>query len=367
MSYLKKLFGDQGRFATASIAVGLVLVGVLMWCFVPDSMGFLIEIFTAACITFALAMGLELFMGNSGILNWTYIGFVGIGAYVSGLLSMAPADKATMMSALYPFLQQLHLPIVPALIAGGLVAALLAAFIGWPLMRLSDAVGVITLFATLIVVHVIMTQWSGVTNGPRTFYGLTQYTTIWVALAMAVFSLIVAHVFRESALGLRLRATRDDRHAAAAIGISVVKTRYAAFVLSAFMGGLAGGVWAHYITSFAPAQLYTAELFVFLTMLVVGGSGGISGAATGIIVLTILRESLKQLEAYLGNLPNFPFKVSGLTEFVLAIVLIAMLIWRPGGLIGGHEWRMPWSRKRVLDPEETSVPVPEAEPAVKEA
>ncbi len=131
-----------------------------------------VGIYTYFCVTLMLVLGLQMFMGNSGILNWTYVGFVGIGAYAASILSTAPLVKQMGVPNMYPALVKLQMPVLPAVLVGGLVAAAIAAVIAWPLMRLSDAVGVITLFATLIVIHVIMTQWDNVTNGPRTFFGV---------------------------------------------------------------------------------------------------------------------------------------------------------------------------------------------------
>lgn len=335
------------RSTLIAIIVLLVLGGVAV---VALGTPVLVDIYTYFCINLILVLGLQLFMGNSGILNWTYMGFVGIGAYAASILSTAPQLKSMGVPNMYPALVQLHMPVVPALIGGALVAAVIAAVIAWPLMRLSNAVGVITLFATLIVIHVIMTQWDNVTNGPRTFFGIQQFTTIWIALGAAVLALIAAHLFRESSLGLRLRASRDDRFAAMAIGVNVVAVRYFSFVISAFVGGLAGGLWAHYITSFSPKSFYITEIFVLITMLVAGGAGSISGATMGTLLVTVMREMLRQVEGYLNNSGVISFQVYGLTEIAVAILLIIILIWRPDGIVGGREIVLPFLRKKRLIP-----------------
>ncbi len=364
MSVLERILnGAPGRFTVVALAALLLVGAVLVNAFAPFVW---VGIYTYFCVTLMLVLGLELFMGNSGILNWTYIGFVGIGAYSASILSTDPSLKHMGVPNMYPALVNLHLPVVPALLVGALVAAAVAAVIAWPLMRLSDAVGVITLFATLIVIHVLMTQWDNVTNGPRTFFGVQQFTTIWIATGAAILTLVGTHLFRESSLGLRLRASRDDRFAASAMGVSVVRVRYLTFILSSFVAGLGGGLWAHYITSFSPTSFYVGELFVLLTMLVVGGAGSISGAATGAIIITVLREGLRQVESYLNNSGVISFEVYGLTEVVMAMLLIAMLIWRPTGIVGGSEWRLPLRRKQAAaapSPEPPAEPVLETEAA----
>ncbi|MBE0417601.1 MAG: branched-chain amino acid ABC transporter permease [Coriobacteriia bacterium] len=321
-----------------------ILLGAVGVHFFASSL--VVSLYTYFCVNLILVLALQMFMGNSGILNLTHVGWVGIGAYVSSILSVPPAVKSMGVPNMYPALVELSLPIVPAIFIGGVVAAAIAAIIAWPLMRLSNAVGVITLFATLIVMHVVMTQWDNVTNGPRTFFGVPFFTTLWIALAGALVTLAAAHYFRESSLGLRLRASRDDRFAAYAMGVNVVQTRYFTFVLSAFVAGIGGGLWAHYITSFSPKAFYIVEIFMLLTMLVIGGAGSVSGAVAGTAIVTVLREVLRQVENTLSLSDMFNRDVYGLTELSMAVLMVIILIWRPGGVVGGREVAWPLLRAR---------------------
>lgn len=336
--YARFLKLAQKHSVLPMIMIPVVLVGIGVNMF---GSSLLLNVYTYFCVSLIMVLGLQMFMGNSGILNWVHIGFVGVGAYASGILSTAPMVKSMGVPNMFPALVELNMPVIPAIMIGGLVAALLAAIIGYPLMRLSDFVGVITLFATLIVFHVIMTQWDNVTNGPRTFFGVPEFTTLTVALIGALIALVVAYWFRESGLGLRLRASRDDRYAAMSIGIDVVRVRYYGFVTSALVAGLAGGVWAHFITSFSPKAFYISEMFILLSMVVIGGSGSISGAFMGTTFVTIGRELLRQVEGTINNAHVLSFEVYGLTEAVMAILMIVILIWRPGGVVGGQELRWP--------------------------
>lgn len=328
----------------------IVLAGILValaLAIVASGDQLLLGIGTFAFVSMTMALGFQIFMGNSGILSWTYIGFVGIGAFVSSIVSTPTIVKSMAVPNMYPFLVQIQFHPVIGFLAGSLVAALIAAIIAWPLMRLSDAVGVITQFAALIVINVVLTQWDNVTNGPRTFFGVPQFTTIWVALAGALIALCIAYYFRESSLGLRLRASRDNRYAAIAVGVDVVKVRYLSFILSAGIGGFAGGLWAHYITSFQPKTFYIVEMFVLLSMLVIGGAGSVTGAVMGTVVITVARQGLRQVENVLGFAG---FSVFGLTEICLALFMIIILIWKPAGLSGGREleWNTVgnlWKRK----------------------
>jgi branched-chain amino acid transport system permease protein len=325
------------------LLVPVVVVGLLLDLFAPR---LVVDIYTQFCVNLMIVLALQAFMGNSGILAWTHVGWMGIGAYASGILSMAPMVKQLGVPNMFPALVELQVPVLLAIALGGIIAALIAALIGWPLMRLSDAVGVITLFATLIVMHVVMTQWDNVTNGPRTFFGLQKFTTLWVAIIGAGIVLLAVHWYRESSPGLRLRASRDDRFAAMAIGINVVQVRYIGFVLSALIAGAAGGAWAHLITSFSPKAFYIQEMFVLLAMLVIGGQGSISGAFAGTAIVTAARQLLLQVEAGINNSGALNLEVFGLTDIVMAILMVIVLIWRPNGIVGGQEITWPLFRRR---------------------
>ena len=314
------------------LIVILSAIGLYIWGLKKP---FIEDIFTSSTITLIMVLGFQMYMGNSGILNWSYMGYVGIGAFASAIFSMAPQLKHMQIPNMYPFLVELHLPFLPALLAGAGVAMAVAAIIAWPMMRLSDSVGAITQFALLIVFNVILSQWSQVTNGPRTFtLGGTRFTTIWVALIAAIIVIIAVFCFKESSLGLKLRATRDDRNAARSSGINIVSVRYCGYVASAFVGGIAGGLYSHYILSITAASFYETQLFMLLSMVVVGGSMSVSGAFFGTLFITLIRQGLRQVEPILTKRG---LEASGSAEIVVAILMIVFLAWRANGITSGRE------------------------------
>ena len=336
-------FSFSRKSSTVVILIAiLVVIGYFIWWL---NIPFIEDIFTAGTITLIMALGFQLFMGNSGVLNWSYVGYVGIGAFASAIFSMTPSFKAMQIPTMYPFLVNLHLPFPVALVAGAMVAMIVAALVAWPLMRLSDAVGAITQFALLIVINVLLSQWSQITNGPRTFtLGGTRLTSLWVALGVAVLVIIIVYYFKESSLGLKLRATRDDSYAARSSGINFVAVRYYAYVVSAFIGGLAGGLYSHYILSITAASFYMGELFMILSMLVIGGSMSVSGAFFGTLFVTLMRQFLRQAENFLTR---SGFEASGSTEIVVAVLMIIFLVWQADGITGGEE--LTWEKiKRRL-------------------
>jgi branched-chain amino acid transport system permease protein len=209
--------------------------------------------------------------------------------------------------------------------------------VSYPLMRLSDAAAVITSFALLVVLHTIMQHWSEVTNGPRTLFGLPKATSLHLAAAVAAGAIVIAVLFKESRTGVLLRASRDDETAAAAMGANIPLLRWRAFVLSALIAGIAGGLWGHFITSFSPNAFYLKETFVILGMLVIGGTGTVSGAVLGCFAVTFAFEGLRSIESGLNRAQVFSEQVVGLTEITLALAMIGILILRPGGLFATSE------------------------------
>jgi branched-chain amino acid transport system permease protein len=289
------------------------------------------------CISLVLVVGLQVFMGNSGILSFAHVGFMGVGAYASAVLSIPAQMKGMALPDLYPAVAGLELSPYLAIATGGLVAAAVAALVSYPLMRLSDAAAVITSFALLVVLHTIMLHWSEVTNGPRTLFGLPKATDLHLAAAVAAGAIVLAVLFKESRTGVLLRASRDDETAAAAMGADVPRLRWRAFVLSALIAGVAGGLWGHFITSFSPRAFFLKETFVILGMLVIGGASTVSGAVFGALLVTFAFEGLRNVESALNRAQIFAEQVVGLTEVVLALAMIGILILRPGGLFATAE------------------------------
>jgi branched-chain amino acid transport system permease protein len=339
----------------------ILILGLLILVILAEMLNVtLIErIVTVMFTSLILVLGLQLFMGNSGILSFAHIGFMGIGAYASVLFSMTPEAKQLSIPELYPSIVPIHMPFWLAVLMGALVAAIIAAVVSYPLMRLSDAAAVITTFALLVIINVVLVHWDRLTNGPRTLFGVGNFTHLWTSALVGLVVVFLVYLFKESRVGLRLRATRDDRVAAASIGINMVVMRWLAFTASAFLAGIGGGLWAHFITSFSPYAFYLTETFVVLAMLVIGGPYSVSGAVVGTLVVTAVREGLRGIENYLNIAQVFPQGVFGFTEVVLSIVLILILIYRPSGIMGSRELRWSRFRRQKRTPDEAGHPAEE--------
>src|SRR5690606_18221071 len=150
--------------------------------------------------------------------------------------------------------------------------------------------------------------------GPRTLFGLPQATGLKSAAAVAWAAMAVALLFKESRTGRLLRASRDDEVAAAALGANIPVLRWKAFILAAFIAGIGGALWGHFITSFSPKAFYLKETFLVISMLVIGGANTVSGAVIGTFVVALAYEGLRALEGALNTAKLTANPVVGLTE-----------------------------------------------------
>ena len=309
------------------------------------------RIATILLINLILVLGLQIFTGNSGILSFAHIGFMGVGAYTTAVLTMPVRMKSMALPDLYLVLKSVEIDPILGILAGGAVAAIVASVISYPLMRLSDAAAVITSFAVLVIMHTVMVHWSSLTNGPRTLFGIVNATDLKTAAAAAIMAVVMALWFKESRTGILLRATRDDEVASGAIGADITTLRWKAFILSALYAGIGGGLWAHFITSFSPNAFYLRETFVILGMLVIGGAATVSGAVFGTFAVTAAFEGLRSFENAINAAQILARPVVGLTEIVLACAMIGILILKPGGIIDTSEigelawWKNAFGKK----------------------
>ena len=288
-------------------------------------------------IDLVIVLGLQVFSGNSGVLTLAHVSFAGIAAYISAILSTPAMVKATTIPDAPLGLADVQLPVPLAMLVAILLTTAIAALIGLALARLSGISATIVTLALVIVVFAVLTNWKSLTGGAEAFYGIPSSTTVWWALAAAGVALFVARLFKASRLGLRVQATREDALAAAACGVQVVRSRYWSWVLSCAVCALGGVLLAHFLGAISPAGFYFTLLFLTLSMLVLGGEYSVTGAVVGTFLMTVVAE----LTRYLGDGPEvFGVQLpalAGLSLLVQGAIIIAVMIWRPAGLLGDRE------------------------------
>lgn len=285
-----------------------------------------------------LVVSLNLASGFTGVFSLGHIGFMALGAYISAILTLPLREKGDYLPNLPSWLAGVHLdqmagPIpvgwLAATLIAGLVVALIALLVGVVLMRLSGHFVAVATLGFLVIVRVILFNADDFTRGSRTFSNVTPYTSLWWAWAWAILVVYVVWRLKRSPYGRGMFAQRRDTWAAQAVGISILRPRLLAFVVSAFFTAIAGSLYAHFITSFSPTVFYFDLTFRVITMLVIGGMGSVSGSIIGTVIVLALAEGLRRIEDVT--------LLYGLSGILLAVFFIAVIIFRPDGIMGQRE------------------------------
>jgi branched-chain amino acid transport system permease protein len=296
-------------------------------------------------IRVVLVVGIWIFVGNSGIISFGHIAFMCIGAYAAAWFTIPPMLKSLTLSGLPALIRDSQFPFWPSAAAAALLPALVALILGPVLMRLAGIAASIATFALLAVVNTVYANWSTVTGGTSSIVGIPIRTTLWLALAAAAGAIVIAWAYAISRSGLALRAARDEAIAAQASGVHIERERLVAFVLSAFVCGAAGVLYAHFLGIVTPDAFYLTTTFVALSMLVVGGINSLSGAVLGVVLLSVIIQLLRWLERGVPLGDTTLALPSGAQEIAIGIVMIAILVFRPAGLMGNRE--LVWSARRT--------------------
>ncbi|REF73426.1 branched-chain amino acid ABC transporter permease [Paracoccus versutus] len=295
---------------------------------------------TEMLIRMIAVVGLYIFVGNSGIVSFGHIGFMCIGAYAAGWCTAQPMFKQMMLSGLPVFLQENQYPFPLALGLAIVLPMMVAWLLGVAIMRLSGMAAAIASFAFLMIVYSVYSNWDSVTAGVSTIVGIPKVVGPWTAFGFSVLAIFIAWLFQNSRYGLLLKACRDDAVAAQASAVHLRRMRLIAFVLSAGVTGLAGGLYAQFLGLLAVESFYLTLTFTVIAMLVVGGMSSLTGAVIGVLAVTSVIELLRALEGGVQVSTVTLALPLGSQEIGLGILLACALIFRPSGLTGGHELRI---------------------------
>jgi branched-chain amino acid transport system permease protein len=334
---------------TAVLSIPLLAVAVLVGLVLgPAEQQVALTFF----IVLIAVVGFGMYSGNSGIMTFGHVAFMGIAAYASGILTMPAAIKAQALPNLLPALRTVELPLGLATIGALLVVLGVALLFGYPFSRLSAAATPIATLAMLMITYVILVGAADVTRGSQTFYGVPPLVDLRVVVPVALAAILFARMFRESVPGLRLRASREDELAARSMGVAVPRLRLFAWLLSALVVGIAGVMLGHTLTAFSPKQFYFTLQFALVAMLVVGGPTTVTGAVGGAALVSLLMETARRVEGSLTAIAIGPIQIEqvfGLQEITLGLVILAVMYRRRDGLLGraeADEWLRAWWRRR---------------------
>jgi branched-chain amino acid transport system permease protein len=299
---------------------------------------YLMRVLMLCGISVILAVSLNLINGFTGQFSIGHAGFMAIGAYGSAMFSMhiGVGWVKALESAGVPEVAAQGAALLVALILGGLLAAVAGYLVGLPSLRLrGDYLAIVTLgFGEII--RVIITNVDAV-GAARGLPGIPAWASFfWVGLA-AVTMVVVAVRIAHSTHGRALFAIRDDEVAAEALGVDTTRYKVLAFVIGSFFAGIAGGLFAHYNAYLHPNSFTFLKSIEVIAMVVLGGLGSITGSILAAILLTVLPEALRSAQE--------------LRMVLYSLMLIILMITRPGGLLGSRELDLSrWFRGRKPRP-----------------
>ena len=295
--------------------------------------------------------------GVGGVMNFAFIMFQAMGAYIGGVLTLGPATAGSfqryILGASLPF----PLPWLLAAVAGGALAFVVGLFALRPVRR--DYQAMVMLVVSIIVSTLVVSQasWFNGQNGlfaiPKPFQaqlglGEIDYGWFYVAVTAVTVGLVylVVHRLPGSPWGRRLRAMREQPEALQSLGVNVWAESMKVYVLGGALASLSGAVLAQFIGAWSPGSWATGETFLYFVAIIVGGAGNNFGALLGAgLVLGVFEESLRYL-------PSFGY--AGLTEAIqfmlLGVLILAFLWWRPAGLVPERRRRLGVTAPATADP-----------------
>ncbi len=291
-------------------------------------MDYLIHIVIVAAIYAIFAMSLNLELGYTGLYNFGHVAFFGIGAYTSALLSLAGWPV--------PF------SVLCALAAAGAAGGLLAV----PALRLSgDYFGIATLaFGEMARLVFLNERW--LTKGPMGLPGIPRPDWIpagvaglpvILAICIGIVALVGLLLWRiaTSPFGRALKVVREDEHVARAFGKNVLWLKVRAVIIGSTLAGLAGALWAHYITYISPVDFTLTETIMVLLCVVLGGRGTVWGPVIGAVVIVFFGEAIRflpipdQLAPYVGPIQGAAY----------GLILVILMLKRPQGILAEYRER----------------------------
>lgn len=317
--------------------------------------------FVMFLVNVMLVVSIQTFIGNSGIVSFGHVAFMGVGAYTTALVTIPSVIKDAQLPELPSTLATTDLGLVPAIALSALAAFVVAAIFGGAIIRMTESTMAMATLALLVMVHTFFQNATTFTRGSLGLAGIPVRTTLGVATVAAIVFLLLGRLYKESGAGLRLRATREDPLSSASVGTNVVRTRYGGWLLSAAMMGAAGSLWAQSVIAFNANQFYFSITFALLAMLVIGGRTSLTGAVAGAAIITFLTDTLARVEQGVAIGPWELPRLTGTVQFAIALLIIVTLTLRPEGIF--DRWEIDDLLRRLTPTERRSRRAPAEEPA----
>ena len=281
---------------------------------------YIIQIAVYCGIYIMLAVSLNLLVGYTGIFSMGHVAFFCIGAYTSALL-------ATKLEIAFPV----------CFMAGGIGAAFIGALVGFATLRLNDIFLAFTTMGLGEVIRIII-QNASFTNGALGVAGIpmpmlagrkmTRIEFYFMVLIMVLILVYLVSRLVHSNTGRTLKMIRDDANAASSLGVNVFRYKMTIMILSCFVAGLAGSLYATFLQYINASNFSISISINIIAMVAIGGMGTISGPIIGAILLQVLPEAIRFLSNY--------------RQLMFGIALVISIMFAPRGLVGLNWKRIPF-------------------------
>lgn len=267
-----------------------------------------------------LTISLNLALGYTGLLNLGHIAFFGIGAYTSALL----------VKNGFPF------PL--AFLIAGLFSSIFGYFLVFATKKIKGDYLALATLGFNFVIYSLMLNWQSLTHGPLGVAGISKPVILGLKISsnssflvftiiITALSVLIIYSIVKSPFGRLLEAVRDDETGLRVLGKNTFKLKYKAMMLSAFFAGIAGSLFAHYITYIDPSSFYLSEIILILTIVIVGGLASVIGSIVAPIIIILIPEILRFI--------TLPSAILGpVRQIIYAVILLIILMFRPRGLFG---------------------------------
>jgi branched-chain amino acid transport system permease protein len=321
-SYLE----DEKIFQSLFVKIWLALFMVGLVILPAITNAYVIYVANLIGIAVIAAVGLNLLTGFTGQISLGHAAFVGIGGYATAIL-----------------ITRVGLPFWAALPLAGLITAGVGMIIGIPSLRVKGLYLCIATLAAQFICEFIFVHWESMTHGIRginvppprvgSFLFDTEKSFYYITLIVAVLGVAFARNLVRTKWGRAFVAIRDRDLAAEIMGINLFRYKLAAFALSSFYAGIAGGLWVSFIKVVTPEHFPFSLSIQYLAMVIVGGLGSVIGSIFGAIFMTLVPELLNVLTWYAKALaPSLGQLFIPMKEVVFGVLIVSFLIFEPHGL-----------------------------------
>ncbi|MCZ7542193.1 MAG: branched-chain amino acid ABC transporter permease [Anaerolineae bacterium] len=320
----KRVLDRLPRLASTVLYVVTLYAAVWVWGDLNDYRE-LVLIYIG--INIMLTVSLNLVNGYMGEFSVGHAGFMAVGAYVASVLTMFFFTGAFDKPAVIDTSSEVVIAagFIIALIAGGVAAAIAGLLVAFPSFKTrGDYLAIVTLAVNFIVQGVINNM--EFIGGPRGLNGVPLWTNLHWVLITTILALIAIHHLVGSTFGKGIIAIREDEIAADLMGVNTRRVKMVAFLVSSFIAGVAGGLFAHALAYVNPSTFGILKSTEVLVMIYLGGMGSISGSVIAAIIFTLLLEALRPLAV--------------LKWVIIPLILIILMLYRPQGLFGYREMRL---------------------------